>query len=281
MNGLMEAVPREELIKTQTEAIETYLKENPLRDERLTEILQRVKKIPLTLKEVKELLHKMPDNEKTKELFSKILSDNKTLDSKEIFSEIGRLSLLGAVPVVGGLAGGIIADKVVKDNSKKSVANKFKEGVYQYFANIFLCNVGAGLFLFGMEKLTKAHIIKNLTPSKKLVGVLAGILTTGVAFGSLIANFIGKKVVDPLLSLRDHSHSLYSERKPEALDIALHVDDIATAGVLSGLKWFKLFSHEVYESVSAVLAIEINIRTEEYLVSTISKQMPKKGFANF
>ena len=32
---------------------------------------------------------------------------------------------------------------------------------------------------------------------------------------------------------------MYSERKPEALDIALHSDDLATAGVLSGLKWIE------------------------------------------
>ncbi len=31
----------------------------------------------------------------------------------------------------------------------------------------------------------------------------------------------------------------YYERKPEALDISLHIDDIATIAVLSGLKWIE------------------------------------------
>lgn len=36
-----------------------------------------------------------------------------------------------------------------------------------------------------------------------------------------------------------HRKNLYSERKPELLDMALHTDDIATAGVLSGFKWIE------------------------------------------
>ena len=38
---------------------------------------------------------------------------------------------------------------------------------------------------------------------------------------------------------KGHGKSLYAERKPEPLDIALHADDIATAGVLSGFKWIE------------------------------------------
>ena len=32
---------------------------------------------------------------------------------------------------------------------------------------------------------------------------------------------------------------MYSERKPEALDICLHSDDIATIAVMSGFKWIE------------------------------------------
>jgi len=38
---------------------------------------------------------------------------------------------------------------------------------------------------------------------------------------------------------RKHHKDLYDERKPELLDMALHTDDIATAGVLSGFKWIE------------------------------------------
>ena len=58
--------------------------------------------------------------------------------------------------------------------------------------------------------------------------------------GSYIANFLSKKVINPLFGQKkDDKKGIYSERKPEALDIALHADDIATAGVLSGLKWIE------------------------------------------
>ena len=36
-----------------------------------------------------------------------------------------------------------------------------------------------------------------------------------------------------------NSKNLYGERKPEALDIGLHTDDIATVAVMSGLKWIE------------------------------------------
>ena len=38
---------------------------------------------------------------------------------------------------------------------------------------------------------------------------------------------------------KEKKEGLYSERKPESLDVALHADDIATAGVLSGFKWIE------------------------------------------
>ena len=37
----------------------------------------------------------------------------------------------------------------------------------------------------------------------------------------------------------DKKEKLDSERTPELLDIGLHVDDIATVAVLSGLKWIE------------------------------------------
>lgn len=243
LKGLIENTPRSNIVQKQTKTINSFIKESNLKDEGLLKILEKAKTKTLKLKEANSLIEGISDTTKgKKELFNVIFSQNKDITSKEIFSEIGRLSLMGAIPVVGGVSGGIVADKVTKTETKESKANKIKEGVYQYLANIFMCNVGAAGALFGAEKLHKAGIIKKLTPSKKLGIILSGITATGIIGGSYVANFVGKKVLDPLFdkNKKDNKNkNLYSERKPEALDVALHADDIATAGVLSGFKWIE------------------------------------------
>ena len=163
------------------------------------------------------------------------------LTSKEIFSEVGRLSLLGAIPVIGGIGGGLLADKVTKTSSPRSTANKIKEGFYQYFANIFLCNVGACIALFSAEGLQKSKIIKPLSPIKKMGVIMVGIAATGIVGGSWIANKLSQNIIDPLFNKGKKvcNKGVYAERKPELTDVALHVDDIATAGVLSGFKWIE------------------------------------------
>ena len=184
------------------------------------------------------LINQLPLSPARKELFGVILPEKKNLNSKEIFSEVKRLSLLGLVPIVGGVAGGIIADKVTNSGNKKGTANKIKEGIYQYLANIFLCNIGAGGALYIFEKLEKNKKIKPLGAMGKLGVIFGGITTTGIIGGSYIANYISKKVIDPMFGQKNNG-KLYGERKPEALDIALHSDDIATAGILSGFKWIE------------------------------------------
>lgn len=140
---------------------------------------------------------------------------------------------------MGGVTGGIIADKATHTNNRKGTADKVKEGLYQYLANIFLCNVGAGTALFLSERLENAKKIKPLTPMKKLAVILTGITATGIIGGSYIANYVSKKCINPLFGEKKSDKGIYSERKPEALDIALHADDIATAGILSGFKWIE------------------------------------------
>ena len=63
----------------------------------------------------------------------------------------------------------------------------------------------------------------------------AGIITTGVLGGSAIANFIGNKIVNPIILKKDEKE----KRTPEMLDLTLHMDDIATVSLLSGLKWIE------------------------------------------
>ena len=69
---------------------------------------------------------------------NKLIPEPENISSKDIFSEIGRLSVFGLIPVLGGIAGGIAGDRLTSDDYKDKIPNKIKEGAYQYLANIFL-----------------------------------------------------------------------------------------------------------------------------------------------
>ena len=235
-NGLMETEPLKDLLARQSAAVDKYISNANIKDNTLLKILTKPKTTHLSVKDIDLLSVKLPQNQAREDLFGVILPDVK--GECETFSEIKRLSLLGAIPVVGGVAGGIVADKVTGHSSRKRTANKIKEGFYQYFANIFLCNVGAGAAMFTANQLQKHKIIKPLTRAQKLVTILSGITATGIVGGSYIANYLSKKIINPMFKQKNQS-KLYAERKPEALDIALHADDIATAGILSGFKWIE------------------------------------------
>ena len=224
------------------ELIEHFLKENKV-SKQVEGILTKAKEKVLKFSEVKKVFEEFENNPKGKTLLKELIPEPHDIDSNHIFKEdIPRLSVLGLFPVLGGITGGIIGDKLTEDNWKERIPNKIKEGSYQYLANIFLCNVGAGLALLGIEKSNLKFKIKSNTTYKMIraAGMVGGIVLTGLIFGSAIANLFGKKVVDPLLGNRHaKNESIYSERKPEAIDMGLHVDDIATVAVLSGLKWIE------------------------------------------
>lgn len=190
----------------------------------LRPILKKAKDKILSLKEVDTLNKNL-----SKKTLNKLIPDPENITSKDIFKEIGWLSIFGIVPVIGGIAGGIAADKLTEKNWKSRVSNKIKEGLYQYLANIFMCNIGAGLALGALEKM------KIRSKSARCVGMVSGILLTGVIGGSAIANFIGNKFINPvILKTKKEDH-----RTPELLDLGLHTDDIATVSLLSGLKWIE------------------------------------------
>lgn len=243
IKGLMENIKPKDVIVKQTKVVEEFIQNNPIKDDSLIKVLKKSQKGLINPKDVDILTRRMPSVKDAQKVFNTVLGEKPNLSSKEIFGEIGRLSLMGFLPVAGGITGGIAADKINKESSKEKTANKIKEGAYQYLANIFMCNAGAGAGLFGLERLYKMNIVKNITPGKKLAVIVAGIITTGVIGGSYIANYISKKVIDPILNKNMHecekSKNLYSERKPEIADLAMHTDDIATAGVLSGFKWIE------------------------------------------
>ena len=242
INGesLIEAIPKKNIIEKQTRAINKFIKQNELKNPEMLEILNRAKEKMLTLGQVDKLSEQMPKYKGAKELGDALFGAKNDINSKEVFGEIAKLSTMGAIPVASGILGGIAADKAVGEYTPEKTSNKVKEGVYQFLANIFMCNVGAGSFLYVAEKMSEKGVIKNLTPLKKTGVIMCGILCVGVLGGNKIANFIGEKVVNPLANkmiCKGDKKCEKNERKPEALDVALHTDDIATAGVLSGLKW--------------------------------------------
>jgi hypothetical protein len=240
VNGLINVPGVEVVKKSQHKLIEEFLRKNQVHPE-AGKILEKAKSKILTLKEIRQLYSKVGSNKKGIELLRKLIPDPQNVKAADIFVEIRRLSLLGIIPVVGGILGGITGDVLTEKTWGKKLAdvpNKIKEGFYQYFANIFLCNIGAASALAIMEKMG----IQSKT--YRAAGMIGGIMVTGVIGGSFIANYMAKKFLNPIFDGKNHHHSgrlkdIYSERKPEALDIGLHLDDIATVAVMSGLRWIE------------------------------------------
>lgn len=239
INGqsLIETIPKEKILLQQRSAISEFLANNPVNSNKISGILEKAKNKILNLKDTDTLLNELKGKMSAQKLIDALFGKGEEINSSKILQEISKLSIMGFIPVASGILGGIAADKITGDLTKEKTTNKIKEGIYQFFANIFLCNVGAGTFLYTAEKLNDAGVIKNFTPLKKTLVILAGILSVGVLGGSYIANFIGNKLVNPILDKNPQNNK--ESRKPEPIDIALHTDDIATAGVLSGLKWIE------------------------------------------
>ena len=247
---------------TNAELIDDFVKNNEI-NTKTKSILNKAKEKVLNFKEIKYLYK---SKEVDKKFLNRLIPEPENITSKEIFSEIGRLSLLGLLPVIGGIFGGIAGDMVTTRNWKEKVPNKIKEGTYQYLANIFLCNVGAGIALGIMEKFG----IKGKTP--RALGMIGGIIATGIIGGSFLANLISNKFINPICGEKSKKH-LYSERKPEALDVGLHVDDIATVAVMSGLKWIEpalpiMYAISGYRAGIGYRNVHVNNSSNKDLVST-------------
>lgn len=203
-------------------------------------ILEDAKTKVLSFSKIKRLMDELK-NKKLDGFMKKLIPDPENISSKDVFSEIGYLSIYGAIPVIGGIASGLVADKIAGDDVKKTAPDKVSEGLYQYLANIFMCNIGAGVALGILEKL------KITSKACRAVGMVSGIILTGVLGGSKIANIITGKISQKV-GIKD-----VKERKPELIDLGMHTDDIATVAVLSGLKWIEpslpfLYSISGYKS---------------------------------
>lgn len=232
-----EKVDLNKIKQANTALVEGFLTENKVA-KNVTDILEKAKTKVLSIKDIAILHKKIGGTKNGKEFFDKFVPEPQNVTAGEIVKDMGRLSILGFLPVAGGIAGGVAGDMITdKPQWKKKFPNKIKEGAYQYLANIFLCNVGAAAALGIMEAK------KVTSKSARALGMVGGILTTGVIGGSAIANYISKNLINPMFddkqSKSNKHESLCSERKPEALDICLHSDDIATVAVMSGLKWIE------------------------------------------
>ena len=128
IKGLMEYTPVDKLLQKQTEAVNHFISNKKPLDDNLLSILNKSKTTYLSCKDIETLSTKLPADDKRDALFKVILPDKENLNSGEIFGEIKRLSLLGAVPVLGGIAGGLAADAVTGTGSKRKTADKIKEG---------------------------------------------------------------------------------------------------------------------------------------------------------
>ncbi|MDD3766505.1 MAG: hypothetical protein PHF89_04865 [Eubacteriales bacterium] len=249
--GLSEKIDLKQLGAENTKLIDEFLKNNQV-TENILKILQKAKNKVLKISEIKTVFTELGKEKKGQGFLNKLIPNPENIDSKHILGEIKRLSLMGLIPVLGGIAGGIAGDKLTENNWAEKIPNKIKEGSYQYLANIFLCNVGAGAALAALENFN----VKS--KFYRAVGMLGGIIAFGLIGGSAIANIIGRTCLDPIIEkgrqYKHHKHghhhplpdkekirnrSLYYDRKPEAIDIGLHVDDVATVAVLSGLKWIE------------------------------------------
>ncbi len=215
--------------------INDFLKNNNL-EESAKNLLIKAKNEILTLGEIKKLVKNLSNNNDGEKLFNELIPDPENIQAKDIFSEIGYLSIYGLVPVIGGIIGGICADKTTKECNKEKITDKINEGIYQYLANIFMCNIGAGLALSILEKM------KITSKSSRAIGMTTGIILTGVIGGSKIANTISQKVIQPFI----YPNKAKKERKPEIMDLGLHADDIATVSLLSGLKWIEPIIPSLY-----------------------------------
>lgn len=229
-----------------------------LLDQNTLKLLKKAQSKILVPSELNILQNRLAKMKAGKDVLELIMPHSKNLKAAEIFGEIKKLSLLGLIPLLGGITGGIFGEKLVGENWKAKLPNKVKEGFYQFFANIFLCNIGAGTALYLLEK---ANIHSK---AARAAGMAGGILSIGVIGGSFISNFLAKNIFNPIVNEGPFKYSkklfsgqlndgrgvtfknLNSERHPEIIDIMLHSDDFATVGVLSGFKFIESLLPVIY-----------------------------------
>lgn len=123
-----------------------------------------------------------------------------------------RVILLATCSTIGGLTGGLLADK--KEHRKA----KIKEGIHQFLGNIITPISIVGITLSQIKK-------KNYSKAKEvIIGGIAAV--AGVAAGVTGGNWVASKVNKVIFKEND-------DRKITAKDFGIHVDDIITVAALT------------------------------------------------
>lgn len=118
-----------------------------------------------------------------------------------------RAIALATTATVGGLCGGLIADK------KEARKHKLKEGIHQFLGNIITPISIVGIAVSIIEKKKISDVKKKIYSGLAAVG--------GVAAGVTLGNKIASKVNECIFKEDD-------TRKVQAKDFGIHVDDIMT-----------------------------------------------------
>ncbi len=130
------------------------------------------------------------------------------------FDSTLRAISLATSAMLGGLAGGLIADK--KENQKP----KLKEAIHQFFGNIVTPITVVGIATNQIKK-------KGFSKTKAaLLGGAAAVL--GVAGGVTGGNLIASKINEKIFKEND-------DRKVGIKDFGIHIDDLLTVAAMSDL----------------------------------------------
>lgn len=161
---------------------------------------------------------------------------------------------VGGMIVLAGLAGGLLYDALQGNRNKLAKVNKIKEGIFQFIANIALCAVGATIGETVADKVGLAeHATNSVSKRMTRFGVILAGLSLGIVWGGMIANWFGRRFVNPFFDWLDKRHQGYTlgqalrsaktenDRKVEFLDAILHLDDLPTALALAGVHIFVPF----------------------------------------
>ncbi len=149
---------------------------------------------------------------------------NPSLGIKNINYSEGDVLMIGAGSVLGGLAGGLIAD-----DDKKNVKPKLREASQQFFGNM-CCPIG--LLALGNKVLDKTNFrLPKINSASKPAMAVNGVLkvlpkvavTLGALFGGMeIGNGIMNKVNNKIFK-EEVKHDI------EAEDYLVHADDLCLA----------------------------------------------------
>lgn len=148
---------------------------------------------------------------------------------KAEYEDPKNIIFLGGSAVLGGLAGGIIADK------GKDTWPKIKEGTYQFITNIAAPVLFCGLFNHGFEKAQKrfprfGKVLNGEKFSNKALMFLAktGVSLAGIAVGVPLGAFVSNRL-NSLIHKDDTP-----KRKITVKDFLIQVDDMASGFTVTG-----------------------------------------------